>query len=144
MMDIPDINVWLALVDENHVHHQAALAYWHGQRTDQVMFCRVTMMGLLRLSTQPHVLSRTLTNAEAWDIYQRYRATAPVQFLAEPLHLERHLAALISSAEWPNRLWTDAYLAALAMAANARLVSFDGDFKRFAELNFLHLTLSAI
>jgi toxin-antitoxin system PIN domain toxin len=139
-MDIPDINVWLALVDENHMHHAAALDYWHRQRADELAFCRITMLGLLRLSTQTRVLSRTLTNGEAWAIYQRYLATAQVKFLAEPLNLELHLAALTLTTDLPNRLWTDAYLAALALAVNARLVSFDSDFQRFAGLDFLHLT----
>lgn len=140
-MDIADINVWLALVDENHMHHVAALDYWNRQRVGQVAFCRITMLGLLRLSTQPGVLSRTLTSSEAWDIYQRYMATAQVKFLAEPINLEQHLAALTFTADFPNRLWTDAYLAAFALAVNARLVSFDSDFQRFAGLDFLHLTL---
>ena len=139
-MDILDINVWLALVDENHVHHVSALDYWHHQRADQVGFCRISMLGLLRLSTQTRVLSRTLTNNEAWTIYQRYLATAQVKFLAEPINLDQHLAALSLTTDLPNRLWTDAYLAAFALAAKARLVSFDSDFQRFAELDFLHLT----
>ncbi|MFY7913869.1 MAG: PIN domain-containing protein [Rubrivivax sp.] len=31
----------------------------------------------------------------------------------------------------PARLWTDAYLAALARASGLRLVTFDRDFERF-------------
>ncbi len=140
-MDIPDINVWLPLVDENHMHHATALDYWNRQRTDQVGFCRISMLGFLRLSMQTRVLSRTLTNSEAWTIYRRYLALPQVKFLAEPVNLEQHLAALTLPTAVPNRLWTDAYLAAFALAGNCRLVSFDSDFQRFAGLKFLHLTL---
>jgi toxin-antitoxin system PIN domain toxin len=140
-MDIPDINVWLALVDENHQHHAAALAYWHQGRADPVGFCRITMLGFMRLCTQPRVLSRTLTNPEAWDIYQRYLATPNLVFLAEPGNLEPHLLALTKDTGLPNRYWTDAYLAAFALAIPARLVSFDRDFQRFDGLDFLHLSV---
>lgn len=141
-MDIPDINVWLALVDENHMHHAAALDYWNQARADQVRFCRITMLGFMRLSAQPRVLSRTLTNPEAWDVYQRYLATPNLGFLAEPGNLETHLLALTKETSLPNRYWTDAYLAALTLATNARLVSFDGDFQRFVGLDFLHLSVT--
>ena len=138
-MDLPDISVWLALVDENHMHHAAARDYWNRRNDDWVVFCRISMLGFLRLSTQPRVLSRTLTNDEAWVVYRRYLLTPQAKFLAEPINLEQHLAALTLATAMPNRLWTDAYLAAFAIAGNCRLVSFDSDFKRFAGLNFLHL-----
>lgn len=141
-IDLLDINVWLALVDENHLHHAPARDYWNQQKADQVAFCRISMLGLLRLSTQPRVLSRALTHAEAWAIYKRYLALPPVSFLAEPTNLETHFAALTLPADLPQRMWTDAYLAAFAMASKSRLVSFDGDFKRFEGLDFLHLKLT--
>jgi toxin-antitoxin system PIN domain toxin len=141
-MDIPDINVWLALVDENHMDHAAALNYWNQARSDQLGFCRITILGFMRLSTQARVLSRTMTNPEAWGIYQRYLATPNLVFLAEPSNLEPHLLALTKDTGLPDRYWTDAYLAAFTLAANARLVSFDSDFSRFAGLNFLHLSAS--
>jgi len=142
-VDLLDINVWLALVDENHAHHAAASNYWHRQKAERVAFCRVSMLGLLRLSTQPRVLSRVLTAEEAWAIYRRYLALAPVCFLAEPVTLEQHFAALSAPQNLPHHMWTDAYLAAFALAGQSRLVSFDSDFKRFAKLDFFHLQASA-
>ena len=44
-MDLPDINVWLALVDERHIHHARVRHYWEREATDKLVFCRVTMMG---------------------------------------------------------------------------------------------------
>ncbi|MDX6765478.1 MAG: TA system VapC family ribonuclease toxin [Candidatus Methylacidiphilales bacterium] len=138
-MDIPDINVWLALVDQNHVHHASAVRYWEETADSQMAFTRVSMMGLLRLSTQPGVLSRTLTAAEAWRTYHQLMATPGVTYLAEPASLETRFAALTTETDLPRRLWTDAYLAAFAMAGGSRLVSFDVDFNRFPGLNFLCL-----
>ena len=140
MTDLPDINVWLALVDENHMHHSTATRYWNAKWDQQTAFCRVTMLGLLRLSTQPKVLSHTLTHEKAWSIYRQYLANPAVYFLAEPTTTEAQFAALSLAAPLPHRLWTDAYLAAFAIATGCRLVSFDGDFKRFTGLDFLHLS----
>lgn len=62
--DLLDIKVWLALVDENHQHHASARDYWEQHKADRVAFCRVSMLGLLRLSTQTRVLSRALNQTE--------------------------------------------------------------------------------
>lgn len=139
-MDLPDISVWLALVDRNHLHHAPASLYWKNKSDAKVAFTRVSMLGLLRLSTQPRVLSRTLSAAEAWDIYRQYSAFPNIQFLSEPAALEACFHGITTAAALPHRLWTDAYLAALAIASGCRLVSFDSDFARFPGLNFLHLS----
>ncbi len=140
-MDILDINVWLALADQNHIHHPPAARYWEGVADAPVAFSRITMMGFLRLSTQPRVLSRTLTKSEAWDIYHDFMALPNLQFLPEPANLDSHFQKLTTTgSSLPHRLWTDAYLAAFAIASGCRLVSFDADFSRFTNLNFLHLS----
>lgn len=57
MTDLPDINVWLALADENHVQHKRARTYWQNDAPPTVAFCRISMIGFLRLATQSRVLS---------------------------------------------------------------------------------------
>ena len=139
-MDIPDINVWLALVDQNHTHHASAARYWQDISNTEVAFTRVSMLGLLRLSTMPGVLSRPLSAVEAWAIYRQFLSDPNHRFLDEPAALEHHFAALTTRVALPHRLWTDAYLAAFAIASGCRLVSFDADFSRFPGLNFLRLS----
>ena len=65
-----------------------------------------------------------------------------VGFLQEPVGLEEKLAAFSTQSTFRHRLWTDAYLAALAIASGCRLVSFDSDFQTFDGLKFLHLAPS--
>jgi len=139
MSDIPDVNVWLAMVDENHTHHAATRHYWQAQAASPVAFCRVSMLGFLRLSTHRSVLSRPLSPDEAWGIYQQYRSEGHVGFLHEAPGIEGEFKALTCQDGFSRRLWTDAYLAAFALSAGCRLVSFDSDFERFAGLDFLHL-----
>lgn len=139
MTDLPDINVWLALADENHSHHQRALAYWHDESAPALAFCRVTMLGFLRLSTHPKVLSRALTPEEAWHLYQRYRKEANVALLDDSPDIDKAFMDFSCQPDLPHHLWTDSYLAAFARFHGCRLVSFDTDFERFPKLDFLCL-----
>ncbi len=75
-------------------------------------------------------------------LYQRTLTLSSVCFLVEPSNFEHHFATLTLLANLPNRIWTDAYLAAFTLAGKSQLVSFDGDFKRFAGLDFLHIKLA--
>jgi len=137
--DLLDVNVWLALVDENHVHHERALAYWQDQSVREIAFCRVTMLAFLRLSTHPRVLSRLLAVDEAWEIYQRYRTEAHVGFVGDSPEIDIMFRPLSRQTNSSHHLWTDCYFAALARCNQCRLVSFDQDFGIFENLHFLHL-----
>lgn len=145
--DLPDINVWLALAVQEHPHHQAALRYWataQAERTregaaaalagsgSRLWFCRVTMLGLVRLLCQPKAVGPgALDTLAAWTLYAHYRALPHIGLLPEPEGCDDALRALVGAGPLPPRLWTDAYLAALSVSAGLRLVTFDRDFERF-------------
>lgn len=80
------------------------------------------------------------TNSEAWGLYQAFCADDRVTFLAEPAATEeaweRHSAVQTAS----PKLWMDAYLAAFAKAAGARLVTFDKGFRQFGGVDVLVLS----
>lgn len=139
-MDLPDINVWLVLVDERQVHHARARHFWEQEAADKLVFCRVTMLGFLRLSTHRQVMPNPLSAEEAWATYRQFLALPVVRLLTEPVGTDVHFEGFSTGSGFVHRLWTDAYLAAFAQANPCRLVSFDADFKRFAGLNFLHLS----
>ena len=46
-ISLPDINVWLALAAEGHLHHVPARDWFTAQPDASVAFCRITQMGLL-------------------------------------------------------------------------------------------------
>ena len=52
-VELPDLKVWLALAWLDHSHHHQALHYWEQQAAEQVLFCTVTALGLVRLVCQP-------------------------------------------------------------------------------------------
>ncbi len=59
--------------------------------------------------------------------------------LPDPEGVDELLAQWVRDGIVTPRLWTDAYLAAFAVAGNLRLVTFDKDFERFPGLNLLRL-----
>lgn len=141
--DLPDINVWLALAVQEHPHHAAAKNYWDetllamrstpNVAPQKIYFCRNTMLGLVRLLCQPKVVGKgALALPAAWSVYQGFRALGFIDMLADPVECDVQIQTLLTAqAELPARLWTDAYLAALAQSSNARLLTFDRDFERF-------------
>ena len=139
-VDLLDINVWLALADENHQHHRRACLFWEAESAARLAFCRVTMLGFLRLATNKKAMNGLpFSVQQAWLSYRSFRELPEVELLVEPSTLESILATWTNQPNFPVSHWTDSYLAALALSTGSRLVSFDSDFHRFNELSFLHL-----
>jgi uncharacterized protein len=141
--DLPDVNVWLALLNGQHPHHQAAKAYWDSAEGQRIAFCRITMLGLLRLSTNKTVMGGTpYTADEAWQAYQAVIDLPEVSLIAEPLGIEVAMQKLTLSPESGAPDWTDAYLSAFASLAGLRMVSFDKGFTQYRGLDLLTLKTS--
>jgi toxin-antitoxin system PIN domain toxin len=138
--DLPDLNVWLALAWPAHSHFQQAVHYWEHQAAEQVLFCTVTALGLIRLVCQPKLMGTAVRNAaEASALLEALCQQPGVQLAALEHNGWEVFHQLLRGAELPARLCTDAHLAALAIANGWRLVSFDRDFERFASLERLLL-----
>ncbi len=124
----PDLNVWLALSYQRHVHYPSARAWF--ERLDdnsRVCFCRFTQLGLLRLLTtaavmgEDHVLSQT----EAWLVYDRWLQDDRILYVEEPAAVEARFRALSQHRRPAPKDWADSYLSAFAETAGLRLVTFD-------------------
>ncbi len=131
-MLLPDVNVWLALTFDSHVHHPAAKA-WFDALTDEVcFFCRMTQQGFLRLATNRQVFStNALTLSEAWQKYDIYQSDSRISFVDEPVNLEAHWRAFTKRQSYSPHVWNDAYLAAFAVADQLEVVTFDRGFAQY-------------
>lgn len=149
--DLPDLNVWLALVVAEHPHHAAARRYWDAQQAapaigPRLWFCRSTMLGLVRLLSQPKLMGEAaLGLPQAYALYRQLRQTEGVGFAGDDEAADALLARWLDdgAGPLPARLWTDAWLAASAEVAGLRLVSFDADFTRFPLSRHLRLDPAA-
>lgn len=125
-MLLPDVNVWLALVFNTHVHHPPALAWINGLSSEISYFCRLTQLGFLRLANNPKVFPKDAVSvAVAWQLYDTTRNDPRVSFASEPPGLESAWRQLTQGQQFSPQLWNDAYLAAFAQTGGYELVTFD-------------------
>lgn len=144
-MTLCDVNVWVALAIGPHVHHKAALNWFDSvNEPESVLFCRATQHSLLRLLTTaalfaPYGLT-ALSNEAALAQYDALVKDDRVAMLeVEPAGLEGHWRRFATMSSASPRLWMDAYLAAFAVSAGARLITTDAGFRRFRGLRPLLL-----
>lgn len=129
---LPDVNVWIALAVDSHVHHPRARAWAEGLVDDELVVCRVTQQGFLRLLTNRRVMGELVLNPEqAWATYDTICADRRTVFKQEPAELESAWRRLTENAGASHDRWTDAYLAAFAQAADLELVTFDRGFSEY-------------
>jgi toxin-antitoxin system PIN domain toxin len=135
-MLLPDVNIWLALTFDSHVHQPAAKT-WFDALTDEVcFFCRMTQQGFLRLATNRHVFGMSaLTLSEAWEKYDVYGSDPRVSFADEPANIEPTWRDYTERRVFSPKVWNDAYLAAFARTAGLELVTFDKGFAQYESLN---------
>jgi toxin-antitoxin system PIN domain toxin len=131
----PDINVWIALTYQGHVHHARAASWFSGLPVDsRLFFCRFTQLGLLRLLTAEVVMSDEVMNQpQAWQTYDRWLRDDRVACLDEPPGLERVFRSLTRLRRPATKDWADSYLCAFASASQLTLVTFDQSLSRKAE-----------
>ena len=124
----PDINVWLALSYQRHIHYPSARD-WFEQLDDhsRACFCRFTQLGLLRLLTTGAVMGEdeVLGQNEAWLVYDRWMEDNRVLYVEESPSLESHFRALTRDERPATKDWGDSFLYAFAETADLCLVTFD-------------------
>ena len=134
--DLLDVNVWVGLCSAAHPFHTEAMRYWQSvcEAETPLWFCRSTMMGLVRVLSQPRAMGpNVLSLTQAMTMYRQWLETPAVGLLADPPGLDDAIAQLLGRRGEPQpiRLWTDMCLAATAQSAGLRMVTFDRDFERF-------------
>ena len=82
-------------------------------------------------------ISKPLSNAEAWGVYEAFIADDRIVFRDEPPGLAVIWKKLAVRRTSLPKLWMDAYLAALAIACGAQLVTTDEAFTQFPGLDVL-------
>jgi toxin-antitoxin system PIN domain toxin len=124
-LSFPDFNVWLAVAAPEHVHAAIARRWWE-QETGVIAFSRLTQFGFLRLMTTAAVMDgKPLTITAAWRVYDRLYEDDRVTFVSEPPEVEKRFREKASGRTASPKVWADAWLLALAQAAEGVLVTFD-------------------
>src|ERR1700749_4255017 len=120
-MILLDCGAGLAPVWGRHVHHPAA-ADWFGRQPEDLVFCRVTQMSLLRLLSNPAVMGGdAVDRSQAWRTFDQLWADERVLWADEPDELDAVWRAISARDDKSHKLWTDDYLAAFAQASDLTL-----------------------
>lgn len=123
MRALLDVNVLIALLDAEHVHHEQARRWLRANIRKGWATCPITQNGCLRIMAQPAYPNQIPTSLVA----QRLReATQTVyhEFWADDISL-LDTAVVDWSLLIGARQLTDVYLLALATARGGRFVTFD-------------------
>ena len=116
-----DVNVFLALVSENHIHHQL-VTKWFNTPGLQWALCSFTEAGFLRNATAPR--AGQITMAEASAILARMALEPGYRYI--PIVVEwQTLAAPFFRRLYGAKQVTDAYLLGLALREGLVLVTMD-------------------
>jgi uncharacterized protein len=140
-MFLADVNLWLAMAFQSHVHHAPAKAWFDGLSTELCFFCRLTQQGFLRLASNPKAFPADAVRLdEAWRLYDLFLSDPRVACAPEPANIETSWRGFTQAKQFSPRVWNDAYLAAFAAEAGYALVTFDQGFKVYANVKCLILT----
>jgi predicted nucleic acid-binding protein len=124
-LSIPDINVWLALAAPEHPHNPLAGRRWK-QHEGQIAFVRPSQLGFLRLTTTAAAMDgKPLTIDEAWRLYDRFYDDDRVTFIPEPSDAEKRFREKAVGRSASPKIWGDAWMLAIASAADGVLVTLD-------------------
>jgi len=129
----PDVNVWVALSFEGHMHHESARRWFESLGGDdgaRLCFCRITQLSLLRLlTTEASMGEDALSQPEAWKVYDHWLEDSRVLLMEEPANLEKAFRSVSRLPRPAAKDWADSYLLAFAQEADLRLVTFDRALK---------------
>lgn len=139
-MTVVDLNLLLYAVNENAPHHERARDWWSEQLNGDrpVGLPWLVVLGFLRISTHPRIMTRPLAPADAVMLIDEW-LRRPVTRLLVPT--DQHwdvLKTLIGEMGTAGNLTSDLHIAALALGHGAQLASADADFARVPNLRWIN------
>jgi len=124
MVVLPDVNVLVALVWPNHVHHERVHEWLGKHRNQPWATCPLTQSGFVRVSSNRQVTPAAKSPREALALLEMMVAHPRHRFLTDDVSIadRRWIGAekLIT-----YRQVTDAHLLALALKNRAQLLTLD-------------------
>ena len=124
-LNFPDVNVWLALSLENHIHRPVAQAWWRAIDST-IAFTRFTQVSVLRLlTTRTAMDGKPLSMDDAWRAHDKLFEDVRVAFKPEPAGVELRFREYAAGRTASPKLWADAWLLAFAEAAGGTVITFD-------------------
>jgi predicted nucleic acid-binding protein len=134
MKCIVDVNVLLPLLCEGHSFQASAYAWYDRRELDSVGWCLPVRLAILRhLSNERIMGSGVLRPEESLDAWEQLALDERLfEVSAIPPSLEDCLRSNVVGRQASPKLWTDAWLAALAETLGYEMVTYDRGFRKFS------------
>lgn len=145
MTCIADASVLFPLLVQGHVAHETAMGWWREQADGAVGTCLLTRLAVLRLlSNRVAMNGIPVKPKEALAAWQQL-ADDPRSFYveSEPSAHEHRFASLVTGREPTPNLWTDVWLAALALSLDYEIATFDRGLRSFRSVRVKLLSLGS-
>ena len=123
MRSLLDVNVLVALLDRDHIHHLGARVWFEREIRHGWASCAVTQNGVVRVMSQPRY-PNAVTTAEAADLLASATRDAHHEYWLCDVSLVDDRVVDRSYLHGPRQV-TDVYLLALAAGRGGRFVTFD-------------------
>jgi toxin-antitoxin system PIN domain toxin len=128
MIALLDVNALVALAWPNHIHHQAAHAWFGAHRADGWATCPVTQAGFVRVSSNARVLPVAKSPREAFAVLESMTNLPDHRFFLDDVDLSR-TPYVCREKILGYRQVTDAHLLAIALRHGALVATFDGGMR---------------
>lgn len=118
-----DVNVLIAILDEEHIHHRAAHEWWAANRSTGWATCPLTENGMARIMSLP-TYKNPVTTTFAIDLLAEQIGKTDHVFWPDDVSLRDPQWIDSGRILGPGQI-TDVYLLALAVKNGGRLVTLD-------------------
>lgn len=132
MIALLDVNVLVALAWPNHVHHDAAHAWFSAQRMSGWATCPVTEAGFIRISCNPSAVRQTVTPRDAVELLKSLRQQAWHSFWPLDISMAELPSDILTRVQGYRQI-TDAMLLATAVQRHGQLATLDSGLVRLAD-----------
>ena len=139
-MTLLDSNILLYAYNSSAPQQEAAAKWLSDLLTsgELIAIPWVTFWAFVRISTNPRIWQDPLSAEQAFGVVSEWAAQDTVVLLQPgPRHAEL-LERVVTTYQAAGSHLTDAVLAALALESGATVASTDQDFRRFAEIRWVH------
>ena len=124
-----DVNVLVALLWPNHMHHGAVTRWFGNDGNRHFATCPLTELGFARLSCNPAAVGKAITLSAALETLEGLAKMPNHHFLTETAQLHPTLLPIAANVVGYRQV-SDAYLMALARLHNAKLATLDARIRR--------------
>ena len=119
-----DVNVLIALLDEQHVHHRRATGWYMANAQDDWLTCPTTQNGAIRVLSGPTYGPTSFTPAAAMERLQLLIDETVHRFIADDVSL-LDVTRINRTALRSNGQVTDLYLLALCVSHGIHFATMD-------------------